>query len=349
MRPIVVIPAYQPGPELITLVKQICAADLNVVVVNDGSNTRCDHIFATLREHHIHVLQHATNLGKGQALKTAFNHVLTQHPDAPGVITADADGQHAVNDIIKVSEAFTQNPASLWLGVRVFDGKVPFRSRFGNEMTRWVCRLFINQPLKDTQTGLRGVPRSFMQHLLSVQSSGYEFELDMLILASKNHLAIKEYPIKTIYNNNNESSHFNPIIDSLKIYFVFFRYLFGSIVCGALDYLFFSITFFISGHIFISESLARGLSGSINFVLNKHVVFRSDHDTLPQIQRYILLCAVNLGISWAIIKSLTFIGVSEYVGKLIALGILFIANFAIQRLMIFTREPGFDTPSKASS
>lgn len=335
---IVVIPAYKPDQKLISLIDTLVAEKQTIVVVNDGSGEEYNNIFAKIKAKSIQVLEHAVNLGKGQALKTAFNYVLTQYPNAKGVLTADADGQHHPNDIINLAQKLNQYPHQLWLGARVFDGNVPLRSRFGNILTKFVAKLFIHQPIQDTQTGLRGIPLSFLKSLLKTNSNGYDFELDMLIMASKQNIKIAEMNIKTIYEDKNKSSHFNPIIDSVKIYFVFFRFLIFSLICGGLDFLFYSISLYLFHYIFISEFIARVLSGTINFAWNKRLVFKSNQDIMPEALRYALLCLVNLVFSYGLISSLIYIGLGPHISKLIALIGLFIANFAIQRVMIFGRE-----------
>jgi glycosyltransferase involved in cell wall biosynthesis len=338
MRHVVIIPAFKPDEGLLKLSEQLLDSSQNIIVINDGSGVNYEYIFKKLEQKGITVLKHAVNLGKGTALKTAFNYVLTQYPNASGVITADADGQHHPEDILKIANKLNNDPKTLWLGARIFDGKVPLRSRFGNVMTRMVYRLFVAQNLQDTQTGLRGIPLPFLRCLLKSNTNGYDFELDMLIMAAKRKINISEMNIRTIYEDNNKSSHFNPIKDSLKIYFVFFRFLFFSLICGLLDFLFFSLAFMLFGQIFISEGIARVLSGSINFFWNKRLVFKSKQSTIPEALRYILLCLVNLVFSYGLISSLVFFGLNVHASKLLALLGLFIANFAIQKLMIFGRE-----------
>src|SRR4029077_1048749 len=129
------------------------------------------------------VLVHAVNRGKGNALKTAFNQFLLTTPvDSPGVVTADADGQHLPDDVRRVAERLERSRSSLVLGGRTFEGDVPFRSRFGNTVTRGVVRLLLGRPIFDTQPGLRGIPRGFLPELVSQAEGGhYEFELEMLV------------------------------------------------------------------------------------------------------------------------------------------------------------------------
>jgi len=338
MKPVIVIPAYKPDETLLNLAKELVAADTELIIVNDGSGLPFTSLFEQLDTlDGVTVLHHAVNLGKGQALKTAFNYFLVHFPSAcEGVITADADGQHLKEDILELWNAFLQKPFELTLGVRTFKKGIPWRSRFGNHFTRHVFKLLIGQSLQDTQTGLRAIPRKLLPNLLKTFSNGYDFELDMLILAAKT-MNINEVPIATVYKDDNKGSHFNPLIDSLKIYFVFLRFLAFSLVSGILDLLAFSLAFFISQNVFLSESLARLFSGTCNFIFNKELVFKSQKNTTSEAFKYALLCGANLAFSYGIIQSLVYLGVSVYVSKMLALTGLFLANFAIQRLMVFNR------------
>src|SRR6185369_8570471 len=166
----------------------------------------------------------AVNLGKGAALKTGINHALCTFPGLTGIVTADADGQHHPEDIRRVAETQREHPDALVMGARTFDADVPLRSRFGNILTRRLMQTLIGTKLQDTQTGLRGIPVGLAERLLLVEARGYEFELEMLIAARQAGVPVVEVPIRTIYEPGNKSSHFNPLTDSMKIYFVLLRF-----------------------------------------------------------------------------------------------------------------------------
>lgn len=180
------------------------------------------------------------NLGKGRALKTAFNHCLLASGGIsggadsvcrgiPGCVTADSDGQHTPADILACMRSLWDNPESLILGCRDFDGPaVPARSSFGNKCTRQVFRYLLGLSVSDTQTGLRAIPAFFMEKLLEVKGERFEYETNMLIEAKNLNIRILEVPVKTIYIEENKTSHFNPIKDSLRIYLVFGKFLFSS-------------------------------------------------------------------------------------------------------------------------
>ncbi len=226
----VVIPAYQPTQVLLALVKELRSGlpDHEIIVVNDGSAPQLMDLFNELSALETHVLHHSINQGKGQALKTAFQYYLKLSAgEGLGVVTADADGQHAVEDIITLLHALTDTPEQLHLGIRNFSGqKIPWRSKMGNRLTGLLFRQICEIELYDTQTGLRGIPNKLIHSVIKSKSKGYELELEMLLSAAKQQIQINQIPIKTIYENNNASSHFNPLLDSIKIYRVLFSHLF---------------------------------------------------------------------------------------------------------------------------
>jgi glycosyltransferase involved in cell wall biosynthesis len=224
--PVVIIPAFQPTQRLVGIVEQLLTdPEQIVIVVDDGSSPAHEQVFAALAGRpRLHLLRHAVNVGKGQALKTAFNYFLVSLPrNHVGVVTADADGQHLVDDVRNVAATLSGHPGELVLGSRCLRGTVPWRSAIGNSFMKHVFTGLLGRKLEDTQTGLRGIPRAFLSDLLPISASGYEFELEMLIKAVKQQLPIREVRIETVYEGDNDSSHFNPIRDSLRIYFVLIR------------------------------------------------------------------------------------------------------------------------------
>lgn len=229
MKSFVLIPALNPCDRLIGVIDELLSHDATeLIVVNDGSLSTCDAVFqSAAAKSRVELLQHAENLGKGAALRTGIRRFLERAGPDDLLITADADGQHLPADILAVAALARKNPASLVLGTRAFRGDVPLRSRFGNDLTRFIFRLITGNRLTDTQTGLRAIPRTLMTRLLAVKADRYAFELEMLLLASRSKTPLLSQPIQTIYLEGNSSSHFRPIVDSARIYWVFVRYLCG--------------------------------------------------------------------------------------------------------------------------
>lgn len=335
------IPAFNPDHRLVEIVRGLADSEMAaIIVVNDGSNHESDPVFAELVTiDKVTVLQHAVNLGKGAALKTGLNRVYCSHPDCIGIVTLDADGQHLLKDVLSVANLLKANIEKLVVGVRAFDVEVPFRSRLGNNLTRNLFRLLIGQKLTDTQSGLRGIPRNFIPHLLKIDSNGYEFELDMLLACKYTDRVIIEQTIQTVYIDANRSSHFNPIVDSMKIYFVLFRFTLTSLLSAAIDNAVFILVFGLGASILVSQASARVLATAFNFSAVKKMVFYSGQRNSKTLPKYLLLVCFSGGVSYLLMKSImTFFPLSVIASKITAELILFFVNFSVQRDYIFVRN-----------
>ena len=226
-RPVVVIPAYKPGSVLVDIAEGLAGSPhvREVVVVDDGSGPDYAPIFYSLaREGRARILSRKVNRGKGEALKQGFETALCRFPDSSGVVTADADGQHLVMDILRVAEALENDNSSLILGARSFDRRAPFRNRIGNLVTRRVMSILTGCDVGTTQTGLRGIPMPLVPRLVKLTSSGYEFETEMLLYCMMANVGITELKIETIYFARKGCSHFRPFADSLRVYSAMLRF-----------------------------------------------------------------------------------------------------------------------------
>lgn len=337
----VIIPALCPSRCLAQLAARLAGMGFQqIVIVDDGSGAAYGEVFSECTEFTgVEVLRHPANLGKGAALKTGIRHVLSSYPDAEGVVTADADGQHEPEDIARVAGKLAEQPGCLVLGSRDFDGQAPWRSRIGNVVTRRLVRWLVGHRLKDTQTGLRAIPRWLLPRLLEIGSSGYEFELDMLIAARHHGCAIVEVDIRTRYEPGNPSSHFNPLFDSMRVSFVLLRFTLLSLATAVLDNLVFLAAFAKTGSVAQSQVIGRGGAVLFNYHAARRAVFlsRERHGTL--IPRYILLVIASGVASYALILLLRSVWALPVVAaKMTAESILFIANFVIQREYVFRRR-----------
>lgn len=336
---VVLIPAYKPGPDFPGFVTELARAGVDrIYVVDDGSGVRYRARFDEAAAHpEVRLARHAVNLGKGAALKTGINAILCDYPEVPVIVTADADGQHASEDIIAVAQKACANPGAMVLGSRVFSKDVPLRSKLGNNATRIVLQIVAGQKLSDTQTGLRAIPGRLLPDLLKIPSQGYEFELDMLLLSRNQRLRILEQPIRTIYLDGNASSHFNPLLDSMRIYFVLLRFAMISMCTAVLDNLLFSLVYAYTGSKGLSQIVGRLGAIAFNFTSVKRMVFNTRGRVMREFLQYVTLVAVSGTISYFMIVLFTArFGWGVLRAKLTAEGILFLANFLVQRDIIFT-------------
>jgi glycosyltransferase involved in cell wall biosynthesis len=335
---VVLIPAYNPGAELSTLVSELDAAGYKrIVLVNDGSEN--SEFFPVSQTGRLVVLSHAKNMGKGAALKTGFQYILENFSsDTSGIITVDADGQHLVRDVLNVDAKFGRDPESLVLGVREFDQDVPFRSALGNRVTSFVLDKAENIELTDTQTGLRALSLKFVKQTIDLRANHYEFELECLVLARRQGIKICEVPITTVYHSNNESSHFRPLLDSVRVYSVFSRFLAISLASFLIDIVAFWIVFLITSNVYVSTYSSRSVSATINFLGNKYLVFRSHSLTRIIWEGGSYLCLVFLvaSVSAFFVQHLyKATNLNILVAKVIVDISLFFMNFFVQKHLLF--------------
>ena len=224
----VVIPTLNPGAALPPLVAEVLRGGAaEVIVVDDGSTA--DDAKKFLAEAAAlpgcRLLRHPANRGKGAALKSAWRFCL-ETGGRSGIVTADDDGQHTAQDILRIRAALRMKPDALILGSRDFSRRsVPWRSRFGNRLTSLVFRRFAGIAVGDTQTGLRGIPRRLADAMLELPGDGFELETEMLLAAAEIPLPIVETPIETVYIAGNSGTHFHPLRDAFRIYGAIARHL----------------------------------------------------------------------------------------------------------------------------
>lgn len=334
---IVLIPAWHPNERLLQLITELQGHPrLRILVVLDGDQEQSPHIVDGLSNlESVTLLKHAVNLGKGRALKTGFNWILTELPNAIGVVTADADGQHAAEDIVRVVETLIVSPRRFILGSRRFHGDVPFRSRMGNSMTRNLFWMLAGRRIQDTQSGLRGIPLHRLGELMKLNGERYEYEMNMLAYLCRSGMPPVEVPIRTIYIENNRSSHFDPIRDSMRIYFVLLRFYFSSLIAAGIDFVFFSVTFALTHNVLYSMVVGR-FSSIANFLLNRRFVFHSRESVRGALWRYYALVVVFGAIGYGVISALShWLHVPVLLAKIVTETVLSLASFALQRLFVF--------------
>lgn len=342
---VILIPSLNPDERLTKLVKDLLVNGFkDIIVVNDGSSEEYNKYFKTI-EQNVIVLRHMVNLGKGRALKTGFNEYLGRFKEKCGIITVDSDGQHKIEDITKVAKALVENKESLILGSRNFNLKnVPFRSKYGNKITRCIFKFLTGLNVSDTQTGLRGIPTRYISILMNIPGERFEFEMNMLMEAKENNIDITEERIETVYIQENKSSHFNPLKDSLKIYVIFLKYIFSSVISFIVDIVIYKIIFngiinYIADYaIIISTVIARIISSLVNYSVNKNAVFKSSGN--KSIIKYYILCIIQMIISAVSVTVIYNLLNQRYevLIKLIVDSIIFLINFKVQKEWVFRKE-----------
>jgi len=342
---IVLVPALDPNKEIMTtFMEKLIKVFPNIVVVNDGSKKEYDDFFKSFEKKKITVLKNHINYGKGRSLKTALNYILNTYPDAKAIVTADSDGQHSVDDILKVGKETIKHQDSYVLGCRDFkQSNVPFKSRYGNIITRNIFKIFVGLNISDTQTGLRGMSLKVAKEFLATPGERFEYETNTLLECKEKNIPIKEVTIETIYIDDNSESHFNPIKDSIRIYKLFIKYILSAVSSFILDILLFALFMkvlpsSIKNKIIVSTILARVISSLYNYMINSKLVFKNQ----PRfaIVKYFILVIVQMFASGFIVDTLSknVFKFSPTLIKVIVDSVIFIVNFFIQREWVFKKK-----------
>ncbi len=335
----ILIPAYKPDDKLVALTNQLLTHDdLKLVVVDDGSGEAYRPVFDAL-DKRVTLISYPDNKGKGGALKTGIRYIMDHMPECERLVTADADGQHRYADIRRVLDRSAEMPGALVLGSRAFEGNVPLRSRFGNAMTRQVFAIASGAKVRDTQTGLRAFDRDGMRRFVDVPGDRYEYEINMLLTAARADMPIYEVTIETVYLDDNKSSHFNPLKDSLRIYACILKFACSGLICFGIDYVLFQLLRTFIPVTWVSNLLARIVSATVNFTLNKKLVFKGNEKTLPAVFKYTVLAVFIYLIDTAVLALLyEKLGWSRYVAKIISGCIGYLISFPVQGRIVYRRQ-----------
>lgn len=348
---VALIPAYNPPRALLALVDALKRKFDRVVVVDDGSTEGHD-VLSEVERKVDGFLRHSENRGKGAALKLGFEHIGERN-----VVTVDADGQHRIGDIIRVADSIEASRRRLVIGVRAFSGKVPLRSRFGNFWTRWFFFLATGILVKDTQTGLRGIPASLVSRIASIPGERYEYEMAMLADSVNHDEKPLEIPIETVYIDGNQTSHFKPLADTVRIYRTFFGFCLSGLTSFLLDNAVFALSvWWMSQHdvasrryeILFSICLARLVSSNFNYLCNRFMVFqqRQIRDKGPK-RRHVSFIRYWMLVAGMMVASFAFTGIAAALFDVdgVAITVVKIAvetallgvSFHLQRKLVFRR------------
>lgn len=284
----VVIPSYKPDEKLLSTLNGVLEVGFtDIIVVDDGGGDKYMHIFDKVKDMpHCTVLHHPVNRGKGAALKTAFAYYTENRPDSIGLVTADADGQHLPKDILACAKDMAES-GSIVLGVRDFSlPHVPPRSKTGNRFTSGFFKVFFGMKISDTQTGLRAIPKDYVEPISKVDGDRYEYETHMLFLIGKANMPLREHTIDTVYIDENRTSHFRVIHDSARIYKMVLLFAASALACTAIDLILDSLFVGLFTEIFpvgiafvymlLAFAAARVISSLCNYFTNYFAVFKKE-------------------------------------------------------------------------
>ncbi|HWN83203.1 MAG TPA: glycosyltransferase family 2 protein [Candidatus Udaeobacter sp.] len=211
LKVLAVIPAYNPGPQLSSVVDG-AIRELGreaVLVIDDGAT---DGAGDRARAAGVQVITHRVNRGKGAALRTGFEAALARGAD--WIFTLDADGQHDPAEMPKFLAAAAGGGAALYIGDRMQDTTImPWLRRLANQSTSAIISALAGQSISDSQSGYRLIGAQVLR-AVDLRYDRFEAESEILIKASRAGFKIGAVPIRTIYGQ--EQSTIHPVRDTLR-------------------------------------------------------------------------------------------------------------------------------------
>lgn len=348
----IVLPSLNPDRKFAAVVDGLLDAGFEeIVIVDDGSDEENKSFFQQAAVHpQCHVLTHEINRGKGAALKTAFTYVLRELPTVKGVVTIDGDGQHLLPDIIACGEKMLQLKDKVVLGCRDFNKPgIPPRSVAGNKTTSRLFRICYGIKLSDTQTGLRAIPREYLERFCNIEGERFEYETNMLLQMKRMGIGFAEQPIETVYDPEDYGSHYNALKDSWRIFKIMFKFLISSISSLLVDMgLFYLVMRFFSFSLgayaeLVATVVARICSSFMNFNANNSVVFRNGGSYRRSLFRYYCLCIPQMLVSAGLVTLINGLlgNTAPFIATLIKLvvdTVLFFVSYTIQREWVFAEK-----------
>ena len=223
-----VIPAYNEEKHIGDVVRRTRQRLDDVLVVDDGS---ADKTSERAREAGGEVIVHDQNQGKGETIKTGLRHWLAAATSSGSglnravdfVIILDADGQHRPEEIEGfIAAALSVGEPKLVLGNRMKDlSRMPLVRRFVNRWMSDQISALCGQSIPDTQCGFRLLHRDLIPEILG-GAARFDYETEMLIVASRKGFRIASVPISTVYSDEVSSIH--PVRDTIRFFKLMRRY-----------------------------------------------------------------------------------------------------------------------------
>lgn len=218
------------------------------------------------------------------------------------------------------------------MGSREFTGNVPARSKFGNAVTCQVFHLLAGVKLKDTQTGLRAFDGKYISYMLALDGNRYE------------------YVIETVYIDDNKGSHFHPIKDSFKIYKEMILFSCSSFIGFCVDYVCYTVLSLLTGGLStalsagVSNIGARVISATVNYNINRKIVFKSDEKIAKTAAQYALLAVGILVLNTVLLEIfVNTIIPNSYIAKILVEILLFFFSCFVQKKIIFKKKVDKET------
>lgn len=336
----VIISLYYENRATIKLCNELyqLGAD-NIVVVNDGCKLS-DGFTTELTSMGCHIVNLQINNGKGASIRSGIRFAHDNLYNIKGYITVDADGQHKAEDVMKIGRAMDLRPNCLVLGKRdLKKSKAPVKTKFGNKISALYFKVITGVGCKDTQTGLRGIPASLYELAIDTKGERFDYEMNFLTRCADRKVPFYNLNIIADYSNI-EKSNYRIIKDTYLIYRTPLKFATASVGCTAIDLILFTLFTYLLPSSFVwnvalATVLARFVSGIINFLINRKMIFKNDANARRQLIRYIVLFVCIMCASTVIVSLLSFLPVQVTVIKAVVDLMLWTVNYTVQRKWVF--------------
>ena len=353
-----VIPALNPDNRIHTFIRSLREFGFDtIIVVGDGSDElHKDGVFRELNEQGEVVLLRNYH-GKGVALKDGLSYVNEHFPDCIGVVTADYDGRQSAASVRDVAAKLLEGEKFV-LGTRDIAGSnISKKMRRGYKLVEWTFRILYSKKIKDIQTGLRGISKELLARFIEIKGNRYEYEPRMIVEAVREDIPICEVEVGAInpIDAGDEtieiSDNYHPFSDSIKIalslFLYFIKYAVTSISATAIDFaLFYILSSYVFNNmelgicVFLSTVLARAVSSTISFMVNRKLVFKADGRIAVRnvLLYYALVTVIMLSSAELVTLFVRLLGGGKTFTKLFVDLILFFVSYQIQNRVIFKKD-----------
>ena len=200
------IPAFNEEKNIAAIITKLADITDTIIVCNDGSSDLTSDIAEKMGAF---VINHEKNLGYGAAIRSIF--LKAKELDGDILVTFDADGQHRIEDIEKVTKPIIDQEVDLVIGSRFLDEsekEVPRYRKVGIKVITKITNASIKKQLTDSQSGFRAYSKKVLAEL-NPSELGMGISTEILIKASSKNFRITEVPIKILYAG--DTSTHNPV------------------------------------------------------------------------------------------------------------------------------------------
>ncbi|MEP3244215.1 MAG: glycosyltransferase family 2 protein [Sneathiella sp.] len=227
-----IIPTLNHVKVLPHVLDRVLEHDLEVILVDDGSNSDAKDIIQIIAEKrkNVELLRHPKNMGKGAAFQTGLVRALEK--GFTHILQVDADGQHDLSDLRKLLDAAKENPAALITAKPTYDESMPFGRRIGRWITHfWVWIETLSFSITDSMCGFRIYPAAATFDVIKTEAVGMRMDFDTAIMVRLfwRGTDVLEIPSKVIYPEEN-TSNFDMFADNMRITGMHIRLVFGMLL-----------------------------------------------------------------------------------------------------------------------